>query len=79
MSQAEETLVRAYKMVPPKILPRLCLLRLYRELGRNEDAKRMAEEILSLEVKQKGTVYLEARTEASLFLKEMSKCFPQGQ
>lgn len=79
MSQAEETMVRAYKMVPPKILPRFCLLRLYRELGRNEDAKRMAEEILSLEVKQKGTVYLEARTEASLFLKEMSECFPQGQ
>lgn len=68
--RAEKALWRAYWMVPPKILPRFCLFRLYRDLGRKEDAKSMAEEILSLDVRQKGTVYLEARTEVLRYLEE---------
>lgn len=68
--KAEEILLRAYRMVPPKILPRFCLFKLYRAWGCDGEAARMAEEILSLNVKRKGTVYLEARTAASLFLKE---------
>ncbi|WP_333700311.1 O-antigen ligase family protein [Bacteroides congonensis] len=73
---AEQALKKAYWMVPSKVLSRYFLFLLYRDTGRHSDARRMAEEIVTMKVSQIGSVYLSARTEARSFLEADSNIQP---
>jgi len=66
--EAERILLSAYNMVPSRVLPKYLLFRLYRDDGQTEKALQKAKEILCMKIKDAGSVYLSARTEAREYL-----------
>jgi O-antigen ligase len=66
--EAEQILLSAYHMVPSRILPKYLLFRLYKQSGKKEKAVAMGHEILMMNIKDAGSVWLEARAEVEKYL-----------
>jgi O-antigen ligase len=66
--KAEQILLSAYYMVPSRVLPKYLLFRLYKANGLKEKAMQKANEILRMDIKEIGSVYLKAQAEAKSFL-----------
>jgi len=66
--KAEQILLSACCMVPSKVLPKYLLFTLYKKNGQREKATEKAKEILNMEIKETGSVYLSAQAEAKSYL-----------